>query len=81
MRYTDSTQSVPLGTTTVSYLVKEGAANSNALIVELINQIRDTNNTITQTDKTDYAVTASSAVSFVSASSQLGADTLTVTAK
>jgi hypothetical protein len=81
MRYTDNTQGVALGTTTVSYLVKQGAAGSNTLIVELINEIHDRSGATTQTDKTDYAVSASGAVSFVLASSTLGADTLTVTAK
>ena len=60
--------------------VNFGAANSDTLIVELINQIYDLNNMLVQTDKTDYAVTASGAISFVSATAQEGADSLVVTA-
>lgn len=80
MRYQDNTKSSAAGTATVSYLVKAGAANSDTLIVELINQIYDVNNMLVQTDKTDYAVTASGAISFVSATAQEGADSLVVTA-
>ena len=80
MRYTDHTQSVSLGTITASYTVKSDPANSNVLIVELENKIYNTTNALTETDKTDYAVTAAGAISLVSASAQIGSDTLTATA-
>ena len=81
LRYTDSTQSTALGTTTVSYLVKANAASNSSLIFELTTKIYDTNNaTAIETDVTDYAVTANGVISFVSSSAQTGGDSLTVTA-
>jgi hypothetical protein len=82
MRYTNSTQSSPLGTITVSYLVKADAANSNALIIELITKTYDTgNSTAVETDATDYAVTTAGVISFVSSSAQNSSGSLTVAAQ
>ncbi len=65
--YTDSTASVQIGTTEVSYLVKANPASANSVIFELINKNYDVNHTLEETDRTDFSVTTAGAVAFVSA--------------
>jgi hypothetical protein len=70
-RYTDSTMSVSLGTIDASYAVKADPTNSNAVIVEVIEQYFDTAHINVQNGQTNFIVTASGGVSLQSVSVQL----------
>jgi hypothetical protein len=70
-RYTDSTMSVSLGTIDASYAVKADPTNSNAVIVELIEQYFDTGHINVQNGQTNLIVSATGGVSLQSVSVQL----------
>lgn len=70
-RYTDSTMSVSLGSIDASYVVKADPTNSNAVIVELIEQYFDTGHVNVQNGQTNLIVTATGGVSLQSVSVQL----------
>lgn len=80
-RYTDSSMSVPLGTTTLSYSVTAPVDPGSPVSVKLTNQIYDTQQNLTETDVTTYTLTSTKVLSFVSATAQSGASMLTVTAQ
>lgn len=79
-RYSDNTMSVSLGMAQVTYSVLAPVDPGSPVGITLTNKIYDTQNTLTETDVTNYTMTSSNVISFVSASAQNQSGTLTVTA-
>jgi hypothetical protein len=79
--YTDSTMGVAQGTTQVSYAVTAAAGSSILVMVAVTDQVYDTQNTLLETDVTNYSLTDGGVLSFVSATVQSASGTLTVTAQ
>ncbi len=77
--YTDSTMSVSLGTTQVSYAVTATSGSSSSVTVAITYQVQNTQNTAVETDVTDYNLTAAGVLTFVSASTQNASESLQVT--
>ena len=81
-RYTDKTLSVSLGTAQVSYSVPLAPVDPGSPIgITVTTKIYDTQNTLTETDVTNYIMTSSNVISFSSASAQSPSGTLTVKAQ
>jgi hypothetical protein len=80
-RYTDSTMSVSLGTAQVSYLVMAPVDPGSPIGVVLTTKIYDTQNSLIETDVTNYTMTSSSVISLSSASAQNKSGTLMVAAQ
>ena len=80
-RYADSTLSVSLGTTQMSYFVTAPVDPASPVSVMLTNKIYDTQNTLTETDVFTYSLTTGSLLSFISATAQSASGTLSVTAQ
>ncbi len=80
-RYTDSTMSVSLGTAQVSYSVMAPVDPGSPIGVVVTTKIYDTQNTLIETDVTNYTMTSSSVISLSGASAQNQFGTLTVTAQ
>jgi len=80
-RYTDSTMSVSLGTAQVSYSVMAPVDPGSPIGVVVTTKIYDTQNTLIETDVTNYTMTSSSVISLSAASAQNQFGTLTVTAQ
>jgi hypothetical protein len=80
-RYQDSTMSVPLGTTEVTYAVTAPVDPSSPVLVKLTNQIKDALGSVTETDVTSYDLSSAGILTFVSASAQSAAGTLQATAQ
>jgi hypothetical protein len=78
-RYTDTTMSVSLGTAQLSYTTMAPVDPGSPIGISLTNKVYDTQNTLTRTDVTNYTMTSSNVISFVSASAQSQSGTLTVT--
>jgi hypothetical protein len=78
-RYTDSTMSVSLGTAQVSYFVMAPVDPSSPIGVAVTTKIYDTQNTLIETDVTNYTMTASSVISFSGASAQNQSGMITLT--
>ena len=78
-RYTDSTMSVLLGTAQVSYLATAPVDPGSPIGVALTTKIYDTQNTLIETDVTNYTMTSSNVISLSSASAQTQSGMLTVT--
>ena len=78
-RYADQTLSTSLGTTQVSYVVKAPASTGAPATVEITDKIMDTSGALKATDVTDYSITSTNTMLLVSASVQIGGDTLTFT--
>jgi hypothetical protein len=69
-RYTDSTMSVSLGTAQVSYFLLTPVDPGSPIGIEVTTKIYDTQNTLIETDMTDYTMTTSNVVSLSGASAQ-----------
>jgi hypothetical protein len=78
-RYTDSTMSVSLGTAQVSYLVMAPVDPGSPMGVAVTTKIYDTQNTLLETDVTNYTMTSSNVISLAGASAQNQSGSLTVT--
>jgi hypothetical protein len=78
-RYTDSTMSVSLGTAQVSYSVMAPVDPGSPIGVAMTTKIYDTQNTLIETDVTNYTMTSSNVISLSSASAQTQSGMLTVT--
>jgi hypothetical protein len=78
-RYQDMTLSTSLGTTQVSYMVKAPASTSAPATVEITDKVMDTSGALKATDVTVYSITSTNTMLPVSASVQIGSDTLTFT--
>jgi hypothetical protein len=80
-RYSDSTMSVPLGTTEVTYAVTAPVDPSSPVLVKLTNQIKDAQGSVTETDVTSYDLSSAGILTFVSASAQTAQGTVLATAQ
>jgi len=78
-RYTDSTMSVSLGTAQVSYLATAPVDPGSPIGIAVTTKIYDTQNTLLETDVTNYTLTSSNVISLSGASAQNQSGTLTVT--
>jgi hypothetical protein len=78
-RYTNSTMSVSLGTAQVSYLATAPVDPGSPIGVAVTTKIYDTQNTLLETDVTNYTMTSSNVVSLAGASAQNQSGTLTIT--
>jgi len=78
-RYTDSTMSVSLGTAQVSYFLMTPVDPGSPIGVVVTTKIYDTQNTLIETDVTNYTMTSSSVISLSGASAQNQSGMLTVT--
>lgn len=81
LRYTDSTMSVPQGTAQTTYAVTAATTQGGPLGIAITTKIYNTQNTLVETDTTNYTMTSSNVISFVSAESQAQQGTLTATAQ
>ena len=80
-RYADSTMSVSLGTVQISYSVVLAPVDPGSPIgIAVTTKIYDTQNTIVETDITNYTMTSGAVISFSGASAQNQSGMLTVTA-
>jgi hypothetical protein len=79
--YADSSMAVVLGTTHVTYAVTAQTWSSSSVLVAITDQIYDPQNNLIETDVTNYTLTDSGVLSFMSATAQSSAVTLTVTAQ
>jgi hypothetical protein len=80
-RYTDNTMSVSRGTAQVSYTVQAPVDPGSPIGITLTDKIYDAQNALLETDVTNFTVTSSNVISFVSASAQRQSGTITVTAQ
>jgi len=80
-RYTNSTMSVSLGTVQVSYLVLAPVDPGSPIGIEVTTKIYDTQNTLIETDVTDYTMTTSNVVSLSGATAQNQSGMIKVTAQ
>ncbi|HWS68710.1 MAG TPA: hypothetical protein VN325_38565 [Steroidobacteraceae bacterium] len=80
-RYKDSTMSVSLGTTVVTYAVTAPVDPGSPVLVKLTNQIKDAQGSVTETDVTSYDLSSAGILTLVSASAQSAAGTLMATAQ
>ena len=78
-RYTDSTMSVSLGTVQVSYSVMAPVDPGSPIGITVTTKIFDTQNTLLETDVTNYTMTTSNVVSLAGASGQNQSGMLKVT--
>ncbi len=78
-RYTDSTMSVSLGTAQLSYSVMIPVDPGSPMGIAVTTKIYDTQNTLLETDVTNYTMTSSNVVSLAGASAQNQSGTLTIT--
>jgi hypothetical protein len=78
-RYTDSTMSVSLGTVQVSYSVMAPVDPGSPIGVAVTTKIYDAQNTLIETDVTNYTMTSSNVISLSGASAQNQSGTLKVT--
>jgi hypothetical protein len=69
-RYTDSTMSVSLGTVQVSYSTLTPVDPGSPIGIAVTTQIYDTQNSLIETDITNYTMTSSNVVSLAGASAQ-----------
>jgi hypothetical protein len=81
LRYSDSTMSTPLGTATTTFVIAAATTSGGPLGVAITTKTYDTTNTLVETDVTNYSISTTNVISFVSASTQATQGTLTVTAQ
>ena len=81
LRYTDSTMSVSQGTAQTTYATTAPTTQGGPVGITTTTKIYDTTNTLVETDVTNYSMTTSNVISFVSASAQTQQGTLTATAQ
>ena len=78
-RYTDSTMSVSLGTAQVSYSTLAPVDPGSPIGIAVTTRIYDTQNTLIETDVTNYTMTSSNVISLSGASAQNLSGMLTIT--
>jgi hypothetical protein len=78
-RYTDSTMGILLGTARVSYSATAPVDPGSPIGVAVTTKIYDKQNTLIETDVTNYTMTSSNVISLSSASAQTQSGMLTVT--
>jgi hypothetical protein len=78
-RYTDSTMSVSLGTAQVSYSTLTPVDPGSPIGIAVTIKIYDTQNTLIETDVTNYTMTSSNVISLSGASAQNQSGMLTIT--
>ena len=78
-RYTDSTMSISLGTAQVSYSVMAPVDPGSPIGVAVTTKIYDTQNTIIETEVTNYTMTSSGVITLSGASAQNQSGMLTIT--
>jgi hypothetical protein len=78
-RYTDGTMSVSLGTAMVSYSVMTPMDSGSSIGVAVTTKIYDTQNTLIETDVTNYTMTSGNVISLSGASAQNQSGMLTIT--
>ena len=78
-RYTDSTMSVSLGTAQVSYSTLAPVDPGSPIGIAVTTKIYDTQNTLIETDVTNYTMTSSNVISLSGASAQNLSGMLTIT--
>jgi hypothetical protein len=78
-RYTDSTMSVSLGTAQVSYSVMAPVDPGSPIGIAVTTKIYDAQNTLIETDVTNYTMTSIGVISLSGASAQNQSGMLTVT--
>jgi hypothetical protein len=78
-RYTDSTMSVSLGTAQESYSLLTPVDPGSPIGIVVTTKIYNTQNTLIETDVTNYTMTTSNVVSLAGASAQNQSGTLKVT--
>lgn len=81
LRYTDSTMSVPQGTAQTTYAITAATIQGGPLGIAITTRIYNTQNALVETDTTNYTMSSSNVISFVSAVSQTQQGTLTATAQ
>jgi hypothetical protein len=77
--YTDSTMSVPVGTTEVTYAVTAPVDPGSPVLVKVTNVSKDPMGTVLETDVTSYSLTGSGVLTITSASAQNATITLLAT--
>lgn len=77
--YTDSTMSVSVGTTEVTYAVTAPADPAGPIVVKVTNVSKDPTGTVVETDVTSYTLTGSGILTITSASAQTASITLLAT--
>jgi hypothetical protein len=77
--YTDSTMSVPVGTTEVTYAVTAPVDPGSPVLVKVTNLSKDPMGNVTETDVTSYTLTGSGVLTITSASAQNATITLLAT--
>jgi hypothetical protein len=80
-RYTDSTMSVALGTAQVSYSTLTPVDPGSPIGIAVTVKIYDTQNTLIETDVTNYTMTSSNVISLSGATAQNQSGMLTITAQ
>jgi len=80
-RYKDSTMSVSLGTTEVTYAVTAPVDPGSPVLVKLTNQIKDAQGSVTETDVTSYDLSSAGVLTLVSLSGQNAQGTVLATAQ
>jgi len=80
-RYTDSTMSVSLGTSQLSYTVTAPVDSGGPVAVAVTNAIYDTTNTLVESDVSTFTLTTSNVLSFVSATAQTSSSSLLISAQ
>jgi hypothetical protein len=80
-RYTNSTMSVSLGTVQVSYFVLAPVDPGSNIGIEVTTKIYDAQNTLIETDVTDYAMTSSNVILLSGATAQNQSGMIKITAQ
>lgn len=81
MRYTDSTMSQSLGMAQTTYTTSGPSTSTGPLGIIITTKIFDTTNTLVETDTTNYSLSTSNVISFVSTTAQQTDATITATAQ
>jgi flagellar hook-basal body complex protein FliE len=76
--YSDSTMSVSQGTTQVTYAVTAVSGSSSSVMVAITDQVDDTQNNLVETDVTNYNLTNTGVLTFVSGTVQNASESLQV---
>jgi hypothetical protein len=81
LRYSDSTMSTSLGTAQTTYTTTAPTTQNGPLGITITTKSYDTTNTLVETDTTNYTMTTSNVISFVSETAQQTGGTITATAQ
>jgi hypothetical protein len=79
LRYTDSTQSVPIGKADVTYSATSGTGANSPIQITLTTKIYDGQNNLLESDTTTYSMTSANVISFAGSTAQTSSNLLTVT--